>query len=319
MPLPAALLRSLGEVVGDAAVLAEPEDLIPFGFDGTAALRQRPGGVVFPHTTEEVVRCVRVAAEHRVPDRDARIGHRPERRQRAHGEQSGALPRADERSSSKSTRETSRCGRKPGVITQKIDEAANASRPLLSARSGLDAHQHHRRQRRREFRRPARPEIRRDPRLRHGPGSRPARRSGRTTRQQVREGRRRLLAEGPLHRLGRHARHHHRGAAQAAAATGRATDDAGALRSDRGRGRDRVGHHRGADHSLHAGVSRPHDHAMRGGLRARRPADRLRRDSADGDRRTSGGGRRRSGENGGDRRTSGVRAPSERPATRPKR
>ena len=54
-----ALLRSLGEVVGDAAVLAEPEDLIPFGFDGTAALRQRPGGVVFPHTTEEVVRCVR--------------------------------------------------------------------------------------------------------------------------------------------------------------------------------------------------------------------------------------------------------------------
>ncbi len=54
MPLPAALLRSLGEVVGNAAVLAEPEDLIPFGFDGTAALRQRPGGVVFPHTTEEV-------------------------------------------------------------------------------------------------------------------------------------------------------------------------------------------------------------------------------------------------------------------------
>ena len=67
MPLSPSLLQSLGEVVGAAGVLAEPEDVIPFGFDGTAALRQRPAGVVFPHTCDEVVRCVRVATEHRVP------------------------------------------------------------------------------------------------------------------------------------------------------------------------------------------------------------------------------------------------------------
>ena len=89
-----------------------------------------------------------------------------------------------------------------------------------------------------------------------GAGSRPARRTGRPSRQQVRQGRRRLLDEGPLHRLGRHARHHHRGAAEGAAEAGRASDDARALRSDRGRGRDRVGHHRRAHHSLHARVPR---------------------------------------------------------------
>jgi glycolate oxidase len=67
MALPDSLLRSLGDVVGASAVLAKPEDLIPYGFDGTAALRQRPGGVVFPRTTDQVVRCVRAAIEHGVP------------------------------------------------------------------------------------------------------------------------------------------------------------------------------------------------------------------------------------------------------------
>ena len=70
---------------------------------------------------------------------------------------------------------------------------------------------------------------------------------------------------------------------------------------DRGRGRDGLGHHRGADHSLHAGVPRSHDRRLRRGLRARRPADRLRGGAADGDRRPSGGRRRRSRADGGDR------------------
>ena len=124
MPLPAALLRSLGEVVGNAAVLAEPEDLIPFGFDGTAALRQRPGGVVFPHSTEEVVRCVRVAAEHRVPIVTRGSGT---------GLSGGSIPtenslvlclaQMNQLFEVDARNLTVRA--QPGVITQKIDEAAN--------------------------------------------------------------------------------------------------------------------------------------------------------------------------------------------------
>jgi glycolate oxidase len=67
MPIPASLLRTLTDAVGSANVLTEPEDLIPYSFDGTAALRQRPGGVVFPRSTDHVVECVRAAIEHGVP------------------------------------------------------------------------------------------------------------------------------------------------------------------------------------------------------------------------------------------------------------
>ena len=123
MPLSLSLLRSLGEVVGAAAVLAEPEDVIPFGFDGTAALRQRPGGVVFPHTTDEVIRCVRVATEHRVP-----IVTRGSGTGLSGGSVPGAdslvlcLVRMDAILEVDARNLTVRA--QPGVITQKIDEAA---------------------------------------------------------------------------------------------------------------------------------------------------------------------------------------------------
>ena len=49
MPLSAAVTEGLVSILGPNAVLTKPEDLIPFGFDGTAALRQPPG-VVFSRT-----------------------------------------------------------------------------------------------------------------------------------------------------------------------------------------------------------------------------------------------------------------------------
>jgi glycolate oxidase len=124
MPLSPSLLRSLGEVVGDAAVLAEPEDVIPFGFDGTAALRQRPGGVVFPHTTDEVVRCVRVASEHRVPIVTRGSGT---------GLSGGSIPGADSlvlclarmNALLEVDARNLAIRAQPGVVTQKIDEAAS--------------------------------------------------------------------------------------------------------------------------------------------------------------------------------------------------
>ena len=61
------MVEALKEIAGAEHVLVEREDVIPYGFDGTAALKARPGAVVFPHTTEEVARCVKLARERRVP------------------------------------------------------------------------------------------------------------------------------------------------------------------------------------------------------------------------------------------------------------
>lgn len=57
----------LAAIVGAEHVFTEPEDLIPYGFDGTAALKQRAVCVVSPHTAEEAARIVQWAAEKEVP------------------------------------------------------------------------------------------------------------------------------------------------------------------------------------------------------------------------------------------------------------
>jgi len=57
------LLNALGTLLGSGRVLTSAEDLIPYGFDGTATFKASPGAVVFPVTTEEVAACVRLANE----------------------------------------------------------------------------------------------------------------------------------------------------------------------------------------------------------------------------------------------------------------
>lgn len=54
---------SLREIVGTQNVLTSREDLIPYSFDGTAALKQMPGAVVFPQSTAEVAACVKLARQ----------------------------------------------------------------------------------------------------------------------------------------------------------------------------------------------------------------------------------------------------------------
>src|SRR3954462_8230214 len=61
------MLERLSGIVGPTRVLTKPEDVIPYGFDGTAALRHRPEAVIFPRTTEDVARCVQLAAQASVP------------------------------------------------------------------------------------------------------------------------------------------------------------------------------------------------------------------------------------------------------------
>jgi glycolate oxidase len=67
MPLTTSLVDALAAIVGPDGLLTEPEDLIPYSFDGTAALKQRPEAVVFPRTTTQVAEVVRLAGAARVP------------------------------------------------------------------------------------------------------------------------------------------------------------------------------------------------------------------------------------------------------------
>jgi len=61
------LVDQLRERLGAAHVLTEKEDLLPYAFDGTAALRQLPLAVVFPADTAEVAAVLGLARSARAP------------------------------------------------------------------------------------------------------------------------------------------------------------------------------------------------------------------------------------------------------------
>lgn len=61
------LVQALISLLGSERVLTAIEDLIPYGFDGTATFKATPGAVVFPNTTEEVSACVRLANDAGIP------------------------------------------------------------------------------------------------------------------------------------------------------------------------------------------------------------------------------------------------------------
>lgn len=67
MPLAHDILDQLHQLVGTKNVLTTPEDLIPYSFDGTAAMSQMPGCVVFASNTEQVVAVVKFANRTKTP------------------------------------------------------------------------------------------------------------------------------------------------------------------------------------------------------------------------------------------------------------
>src|SRR5688500_1573953 len=67
MALAARIISELQQIVGPANVLTSKEDLITYSFDGTAALQQLPGCVVFVHTAKEVADVLQVAQRERAP------------------------------------------------------------------------------------------------------------------------------------------------------------------------------------------------------------------------------------------------------------
>lgn len=60
-------VEALKAVVGEDQILTDPVDLIPYGFDGTAALKKTAVCVVFPRTTEQVAELVKLAGQYQCP------------------------------------------------------------------------------------------------------------------------------------------------------------------------------------------------------------------------------------------------------------
>lgn len=67
MAFDSAILNRLQAIVGRKNVLTAKEDLIPYSFDGTAALQQMPGCVVFTETREQIVDILKLANGSRIP------------------------------------------------------------------------------------------------------------------------------------------------------------------------------------------------------------------------------------------------------------
>lgn len=67
MPLPDSALIELRERLGADQVLTQPEDLIPYSFDGTAALQQLPRCVVFVRSAADVSAVLAVAQRTHTP------------------------------------------------------------------------------------------------------------------------------------------------------------------------------------------------------------------------------------------------------------
>jgi glycolate oxidase len=61
MALSAQILAELRQLVGRDNVLTEPEDLIPYSFDGTAAMQQMPGCVLFTTSTQQISDILKLA------------------------------------------------------------------------------------------------------------------------------------------------------------------------------------------------------------------------------------------------------------------
>ena len=60
-------LNRLREIVGKSNVLSEKEDLIPYGFDGTAAIKEAAACVVFAESTEDIASVLKLAREEKIP------------------------------------------------------------------------------------------------------------------------------------------------------------------------------------------------------------------------------------------------------------
>ncbi len=67
MALSESLVAELRQRIAPDALLTSTEDLIPYSFDGTAAMTQMPGAVVFARSAADVVAVLEIATRERIP------------------------------------------------------------------------------------------------------------------------------------------------------------------------------------------------------------------------------------------------------------
>lgn len=67
MPISPEVIHSLRSIVGAENVLTQQEDVIPYSFDGTAALRHPASCVVFPDNAGDVGRILKLARHYHLP------------------------------------------------------------------------------------------------------------------------------------------------------------------------------------------------------------------------------------------------------------
>ena len=67
MALDQSNLNKLRDIVGAENVLTSREDLIPYAFDGTAAIKEMPGSVVFAVSTEQISAVLKLANDTETP------------------------------------------------------------------------------------------------------------------------------------------------------------------------------------------------------------------------------------------------------------
>lgn len=67
MALSDSIIQSLRSIAGSSSVLTTAEDLIPYAFDGTAAMKERPGCVVFADTSSQIIDILKLANHEHIP------------------------------------------------------------------------------------------------------------------------------------------------------------------------------------------------------------------------------------------------------------
>ena len=274
--LPASLVDELREALGAEHVITEPEQLRVYECDGLTGHRAVPELVVLPGSTEDVQTVLRACHRERVPFVARGAGT---------GLSGGATPVAGGVVVSLARMNrileidlaSQRVVVEPGVANLDVTRAVAARRLLLRARPVEPAGLHDRRQRRRELRRRALPQVRLHGAPRHRPDVRPPRRRGRRARREgARPGRARPPRRDRRLRGDARDRDAHHAPPRPRAAD--RPDAARRLPHDGRGGRRRLGDRRRGRHAVRDRDDGPaHDRGGRARRRARLPGGRRRR------------------------------------------
>ncbi len=153
------LRDSLERVVGPKGVISEPSELRTYECDGLAGYRVTPALVALPTSTAEVAQCRGRLPPGKGPVRRPWRGHRPVRWSAAGRRRYGDLAAADAGDDRGRPRQPA-CGRRARCHQPRDQPGGRGARPLLRARPLEPAGLHDRRERGRERRRSALPEVR---------------------------------------------------------------------------------------------------------------------------------------------------------------